>query len=208
MRMFDRVAIACDHTFTEDATALRSVLEAFRLKVDYHRFVQSRQVSEFFAAQRDAVYTVLYCHGHGFTAEDMRITFEVVAQENNDTTAPTGWSNKSFDLKPTNIPDITSDAKGTLLSLACGSGRPDFARAFLSAGYEAYIGPTEEYWDSTAALTFAVGFFYHLLSNDRDYDGRNYTTRQSAERAASIDPDFEMGMRMMRYYDKSDFPDL
>ena len=57
MKLFDRVAIVCDHTpeILQAASALRTVLECFGLRVDFHYLIQKRQVIEFFKRPRPRV---------------------------------------------------------------------------------------------------------------------------------------------------------
>ena len=52
MALFTNVAIVCDRTMVEYAQALRSVLEGYRVRVDFYRFVQKPQVSQFFQQER------------------------------------------------------------------------------------------------------------------------------------------------------------
>ena len=81
LRLFTPVAIVCDRTMLREADALRGVLESFRLHVDFHYFVQKRQILDFFSQQRNYAYTIIFCHGSGETPEDMHLRLEVVDQE-------------------------------------------------------------------------------------------------------------------------------
>jgi hypothetical protein len=160
--------VACDKTFVEQASAMRAVLEAMRLRVDLYRFVQRRNVLDFFASDAGRYdVTVLCSHGLGVDS-DMAIRLEVVDQADGDTSAPIGWANVQCDLTVESIPRIvTGFSGGTLLALECGGGRPPLANAFLAAGYHDYIGSTETYYDADAGLLFAANLFYHLLARKR-----------------------------------------
>jgi hypothetical protein len=74
----------------------------------------------------------------------------------------------------------------------------------LEAGYEGYVGATEEYVDSDSAILFVIGFFYNVLADERDYAPRIFTDREAAERAAAMDQDFELGTRAYRYWSRQD----
>ena len=83
-------------------------------------------------------------------------------------------------------------------------GREPLARAFLEVGYDGYVGATEDYVDGDSALLFTIGFFYHLLADERDYAPRTFTDREAAERAAAMDCEFELGTRPYRYWGPED----
>jgi hypothetical protein len=203
MKLFDRVAIACDKTFVEHASATRAVLEAMRLRVDFYRFVQRRNVLDFFAADAGRYeFTVLWSHGLGVES-DMAIRLEVVDQAEGDMCAPAGWAGVQCDLTVESIPRIVTGASGgTLLALGCGGGRPPLANAFLAAGYHDYIGSTETYYDADSGLLFAANLFYHLLAEDRDFDDRSFTIGEAVGRAAATDPEFKYGPGVMRHYSR------
>ena len=148
-------------------------------------------------------YTVLCAHAHG-PGDDPKIRFGVVNQRDGDPTAIAGWEPYEFDLSKDNIPDLVSSPRGTLIAGGCGAGREPLARAFLEAGYEGYVGPTEPYVDGDSALLFTVGFFYHVMADERDYAPRTFTDREAAQRAALMDRDFECGTRSYRYWSLKD----
>jgi hypothetical protein len=161
MQRFTPVAIVCDHTMVEPACALRAVLESFRLRVDFFRMVQLRQVQSFFADPPARYeYTVIWTHGSGSTEEDMHIAFDVVDQKDGDYQRPEGWETVIHKLTPAEIAAYGRHSSGTLISTACGSGREPLAQAFLQRGYRAYIAPLETYYDADAGLLFCITFFY------------------------------------------------
>ena len=84
LKLFTPVAIVCDHTMTEEASALRGMLESFRLRVDFYRFVQKPQVFDFFAQPRNYAYTIILCHGGGGTPEEMALTIRLRSDYENE----------------------------------------------------------------------------------------------------------------------------
>lgn len=203
MKLFDSVVIACDHSpdMFSMAKAIQGVLEEFGLRVHFYRLVQKKNVLDFLARQIPACeYVVLCCHGRG-SDDDMNITLQVVDQVDGEYDNPNGWDLITFKLTPANIPQYIKDAQGTFISLACGSGREPFAKAFLESGYKSYIAPVLRSYNGDAAVLFTIGLFYHLLASDRDFDKRTYTDKEAVERAAALDSDFELGTRVFRYYE-------
>lgn len=209
LRLFTRVAIACDRTMLKEAQALRGMLEAFRLQVDFYYFVQKRQILDFFAQPRNYAYTIIFCHGSGETAEDMHLRLEVVDQENGDYDTPgdEGWDHVVVELTPAKIAEYVQNREGTLLSTACGSGREPLAEAFLKSGYQSYIAPVhpddpkEIYVDLDSSLVFFTSFFYYLMDGvDRDYSTTSYTEQEAAEKAAQLDPHFRCGTKTFQRY--------
>ena len=182
------------------ANALRAMLEAFALHVEFHHLVQKRQVAEFFGRSRpDCGYTVVFTHGyHG-----KQLTFHVVDQADGEYDETQGWASIDFALTPGLIAEYVKEPKGTLISLACGGGSEALAQAFLAAGYDAYAGADADYADSDACLLFASGLFYCLLAEERDYAPRTYTLREAVEQASRLDPDFELGTRTFRCWPQS-----
>ena len=209
LRMFTPVAIVCDRTMLREAHALRGVLESFALQVDFHYFIQKRQILDFFAQSRNYAYTIIFCHGSGKTAEDMHLRLEVVDQEAGDYDTPgdEGWDFVVVELTPAKIAEYVQNRDGTLLSTACGSGREPLAEAFLKSGYRSYIAPVhlddpeEIYVDLDSSLVFFTNFFYYLMDGvDRDYSTTTYTEQEAVEKASQLDPDFRFGTKIFRRY--------
>jgi hypothetical protein len=148
-------------------------------------------------------YTVLCAHGHG-PDHDPRIRFGVVDQKDGDPYAVEEWQPYNFDLTKDNVPELVTAPRGTLVATGCGAGREPLARALLEAGYAGYVGATEDYVDGDSAFLFVVGFFYHVLADERDYAPRTFTDREAAERAAAMDRDFDLGTRAYRYWSRQD----
>jgi hypothetical protein len=78
------------------------------------------------------------------------------------------------------------------------SGREPIARAFLDAGCKAYIAPLTPVDQDSDAL-FIIGFFYHLLSEERD-PTLACADEEAVRRAASIDTAFKEGTHVFRYF--------
>jgi hypothetical protein len=205
MKLFEHVAVAAS---SEDpgALALQSVLQQFGLRVHLYRLYQKRNVEDFFAGKgvpEECRYTVLCAHGLG-PDEDPKIRLDVVDQKYGDPTAIEGWEPYDFDLSKDSVPELVTAPRGTLVATGCGTGREPLARAFLEAGYEGYVGATEPYVDGDSAFLFTIGFFYHVLADERDYAPRTFNDREAADRAAAMDPDFELGTRAYRYWSRQD----
>jgi hypothetical protein len=190
MKMFDEVAVVCDHRTVESALALRGVLEHFRLRVRFHRLVEHREALDFFAGHAPPCpYTVLMsmattgeeAPGSGIldVFED-GLRFEVfeTAYGDPDAEEVVDRSKAFFDLTPRTIANLVTAAGGTLIAIA---GQESLVQPFLAAGYDAVIAPIEpperDRWltsfyytpgcpDYDAALLFTIGFFYFAMSED------------------------------------------
>jgi hypothetical protein len=203
MNLFEHVAVV-GSSEASDPLVLRSVLEEFGLRVDLYRLYQKRNVEDFFAGRgvpKECRYTGLCGHG---SDDDPKIRLEVVDQKDGDPDAVEGWEPRPFDLSKGNVPGLVTAPRGVLVAGGCGAGREPLARAFLEAGYDGYVGATEDYVDRDSALLFTIGFFYHLLADERDYAPRTFTDREAAERAAAMDCEFELGTRPYRYWGPED----
>jgi hypothetical protein len=203
MNLFEHVAVV-GSSEASDPLVLRSVLEEFGLRVDLYRLYQKRNVEDFFAGRgvpKECRYTGLCGHGPD---DDPKIRLEVVDQKDGDPDAVEGWEPRPFDLSKGNVPGLVTAPRGVLVAGGCGAGREPLARAFLEAGYDGYVGATEDYVDRDSALLFTIGFFYHLLADERDYAPRTFTDREAAERAAAMDCEFELGTRPYRYWGPED----
>ena len=199
MRMFDPVVIACDQWSLDIAAAIRSSLELYRLRAYLHFCVQKQNVLDFLGGRiPDSEDIVLCSHGLGSTdtkyecSGEMKMGFNVVDKVEGK------WESVEFALTPANIPELVNLPGRKVISLGCGSGREPLARAFLDSGCQAYIGPISPPDQDSAAL-FAITFFYHLLSSERD-PVLTCTDREAVERAASLDIDFREGTNVFRYY--------
>lgn len=203
MKLFDTVAIVCDHSLLELATAIRAPLELMRLQVRLHYLVQDQQALNFLAneaCQYD--YLVICCHGTGNEAAEMMIRIEVVGQKDGDPERDDGWEEAILALRPSSIPQLLHNFQGSILSLACGSGREPFGKAFLETGCQTYIAPDELYFSRDSAMLFAVGFFYHLRAEERDFDRAKLGVAEAAVLAQQLDPRFSRGTKAFRVYER------
>lgn len=201
MQLFDRVAIIVDQHFTEHATALRAFLESMRLRVDVYRIVQDRNVHDFFEHQAHRYsHTVIQCHG---TGEDDQPSIDLTAVRpfaGDDYSTDGEWEPVTVALTPTSVGTIIAGrGHGTLVSLACGSGRPALGTRIIAQGYDTYIAPSTPYVDIDAALVFAMNYFYALLSADRDHSPA-YSPEEAFALARGVDADFTYGPGVMRWY--------
>src|SRR3712207_6711354 len=97
------VAVVTDRN-SEEANALRAALEVFRLRVDFYRMVQRRQLLAFLAGEHIPYdYTVLCGHGTG-PDDAPKLVMEVVDQVAGDDEAETGWEPVLVELTPQTIP--------------------------------------------------------------------------------------------------------
>lgn len=200
MKVFDRVAIVCDHTMAEEAGALRAILEMYRLRVDLYRVVQGRNVVDFFGTAASQYESTIICaHGVGDGA-DMCIRLEAADQKDGDVNAETGWEAVNYDLTPDRISTLVKARGGMLVTTACGGGREPLARAFLEAGYDDYVGSRNMAIEMDAALVFVVNFFYHLLAGDRAGGLAGPAPRDAVSLAAATDPDSQHGPGEMVHY--------
>ena len=203
--MFDSVVVACDQWSLDIATAIRASLELFRLRVHLYFCVQKQNVLDVLAGNIPASEYVVLCT-HGIDTEGVDIAspdtyqagFKVVDRIDGE------WRTIWFALTPSVIPDLVKLPGRTVLSTGCASGREPLAREFVSSGCRAYLGPVEDV-DQDACALFAIGFFYHLLSIDRDSEIR-CTDQEAAERAAQFDRHARSGTHLFRYYTASSCP--
>jgi len=199
MKMFDSVVIACDQWSLDIGLAIRASLELFRLHVHFYFCVQKQNVIDLLAGKIPPSDHVVLCT-HGIDTEKIDVEspdthqagFQVVGQIDGE------WKTIWFALTPSNVPHYVSLAGRTVVSGGCSSGREPLARAFLESGCRAYLGPIDDV-DQDAGALFIIGFFYHLLSRDRDSEV-HCTDREAAERASRFDSLARSGTHLFRYY--------
>jgi hypothetical protein len=203
MRMFEGVVIACDPPRLDVAMAVRSTLELFRLRVHLYFCVQKQNVLDFLAGNiPDAEYVVLCCGGFGLDAREgadvgrMGIEFARLVDF-----VDGRWQEVTVRLTPADIRALVKLPGRTVISMGCMSGREPIAKAFLDSGCKAYIAPITAV-DQDADALFVIGFFYHLLFEERDAR-LSCTEQQAVVRAASIDTDFKEGTHVFRYWGRN-----
>lgn len=195
MNIYDRVVIAYDKNLEnfQMATAIRGMLECYGLNVSLSWLNEKRNAIDFLAGHiPKADYTILCAHGIG---KENRIWLTVIEK-----VAGTDYRYEEveFNLTPDNIGEYVKNAGGTFISTACDSGREVFAKAFLDAGYRAFIAPNVAV-DLTSTVMFICGFFCNMLAHDRDIHKATYTEREAVERAAAIQP-FPDGTAAFQYF--------
>lgn len=199
MKMFDSVVIACDQSTLDLGIGLRGMLELFRLRAYLHFCVQKRNVLDLLGGKiPESEYVVLCSHGLGSEGDEppdkMKMGFRVVDKIEGR------WEGVEVALTPKNIPEIVSLAGRKVLALGCANGREALAKAFLKGGCKAYIGAVGPV-DQDSTTLFAVNFFYHLLSSERD-PALKCTDQEAVEKARSVDVDFREGTHLFRYYER------
>ncbi len=206
MKFLDHVAIGA-RSQAVTPLILQSVLQQFNIRAHLYRFYNPEQVTDFFARKGvpDEVRFTILCAHAGGPDDDPAIHYDLVEQKDGDVTSPYGWEDYDLKISKDTIPDLVADARGTLVAMGCGAGREPLAKAFLEAGYEGYVGATEEYIDGDSAFVFTVNLFYHLMAEERDFHWKDYTIAEAVERAALTDRDFAEGTRPYRYWSREDF---
>ncbi len=200
-RFSSHVVIGCDIEMRDTAEVLRSILEAFSFRVHLYHLAHYRNVLEFLKGETpECDYVILCCHGDGDTEDNLHLNIEVIRQADDQDEKKNGWQKFTFKLTPKNIPQYIENPKGTLICMACGSGREAWVKSFLSAGYKAYIAPAEDYVDTNASILFITSFFYHLTMHLGDYTNRVYTPREAVEAAAQADAHYKYGTRLFQYF--------
>jgi hypothetical protein len=202
-RFSTTVAIACDVVNLQQATAIRSVLEAFGVQVYLYQLVQKQIVLDFLSGNyADCDYVIWLCCGKpGANGED-ELEFQVVHQKDNDYTNKSGWERINFILTPSTVSQYIKNPKGTLI---CGATSGElWSEAFLSVGYKQFIAPTKADIACSSEILFITGFFYHLLIHTLDYSDsdKRLTPKESVIAAASMDKYYECGTRLFHYYER------
>ena len=195
MNLYDRVVIAYDKNLENHqmAIAIRGMLEFYGLNVSLVWLNEKQNAIDFLAGHvPKADYTILCAHGIG---HENRIWLTVIEKM-----AGTDYcyEEAEFNLTPDNIGEYVKNASGTFMTTACESGRGVFAKAFLDAGYRAFIAP-EVAVDVTSSAMFICSFFCNMLAHERDIHKATYTEREAVERAAAIQP-FPDGTAAFRYF--------
>jgi hypothetical protein len=84
---FLSVVIVCDNapgTF-QQAIAIRSVLEAFRVQVNFYQLVRKHDVLDFLSGNYpDCDYVIWFCYGSPSIDGEDQLNFQVVHQQDNN----------------------------------------------------------------------------------------------------------------------------
>ena len=148
--MFESVVIACDQTTLDMASAIRGVLEGFRLHVYLHFCVQEQNVWDVLAGKiPDSSYVILCATGGGF---------QVVTKREGV------WGPTCVALTPDFVREKVALAGRGIISMGCGTGRQELAQAFLHTGCRAFLGPDDlgpedVHIDQDADTLFVITFF-------------------------------------------------
>ena len=202
-RFSTTVVIVCDGSAGnfQQASAVRSVLETFCLRVYFYQLLQQQNVLDFLAGDYpDCDYVIWFCYGCPDSDGNEQLNFSVVHQQDNDYDHKSGWERVNVSLTPSNLSKYLKNPKGTLISGA-SSGKY-WAEAFLSAGYKACIVPTQADIACNSYTLFITGFFYYLTMHSLDYyTGKTFTPQESVIKAAAMDRDYECGTQLFKYYE-------
>ena len=153
------------------ATALRSGLEAFGLRVDHVRVGQARHLVAGFE-RAGGEYVVLACHG-----DEGRIIVPELAEEI-ERFQPThgAWG-------PSEVRRYVKLAGATVIATGCDTGTDDLAAAFLDAGAVAYVAPDGAPFGY--ASLFAPLLLFYELTQQR-------TLTQAVDRLQAHDTELAM----------------
>jgi hypothetical protein len=177
------------------AIAYRAVLEYYTHSVTLVALDSEEKARSFFGHPPVAALTLLSCHGWGEAESNAVLGLEVQRQLNR-----VEYESAQFHLTPKSLAEVVDHGAGIFLSCACWSGKPAFARVFLDAGYDSYIGP-EKTSDMFSAFQFVAAFAGFLLHEVRDRGAYPITTRQAYERAMCSD-DYWDGAAGFRLFER------
>lgn len=196
------VVIVCDNAAgnLQQGMAIRSVLEAFHVQVNFYQLLKKNDVLDFLSGNYpDCDYVIWFCYGSPEIDGEDRLNFQVIHQQNNEYTSKSGWEQINFTLTPSTVLEYIKNPKGTLI---CGAASGQlWAKAFISAGYNGYIAPTNKDLACNSEILFLTGFFYHLLIHNLDYTEQRLTPQESVIAAASMDSYYEYGTKLFHYYE-------
>jgi len=164
------VLIAAFDGTGNEAEALRQSLEVFGWFVAVRYVARPRDLIEILSGQTafSPEHIILSCHG-----EPGRILMPPLGESVYGSEEPRG------DFQAKTVSDYLTLSQKTILNLGCCSGQEAMAKVFSEKN--TYIAPVD-YVSGSAALCFAVRFYYELTQNGR-------TAEQACALAASVDPD-------------------
>lgn len=199
MQYFDSVVIACDDLRLDCALAVRSALEAFRLRVHLYHCVQKQNLLDVLSGNiPESDYIVLFGGGTpGSAVPESEVVLQLCGLVDNIDGI---WQSVDVPLNPSNVQDLVKLEGKTVITLGCRTGTAALANAFLNSGCKAYIGPDGEV-NGEAVVMFTIGFFYHLLSSTRPKAG-SCNAEEAVKRAGITDTYSSEGTHVFRYYTK------
>ncbi len=199
--MKDAQPVTIAHDLSPDsyraAIAYRAMLEYYSHAVALVELYSEEKARSFFGFPPRSAMTILMCHGWGETEADAVINLTLQRQLNR-----VEYKTVEFHVTPTILAEMVDHGAGIFLNTACWSGKAPFARTFLKAGYDCYIGP-EKTSDCYSAFQFVAAFAGNLLHEVRDWGPYPITTRQAFERAQRCD-DFWDGAAGFRLFEQRD----
>jgi hypothetical protein len=141
-----------------EAEVLRAFSEQLFLRVEMYGIGESKDVVQLLNGGHQTDLIVLACHG-----KDGNIVMPEVGE---------GLKAKQpfpGNMRPEHVREFLKLDGQRVFSTGCATGTPEMAAAFLDAGCDCYLAPTD-YQDGTASLVFAVNFLYHYLSRGSDVE--------------------------------------
>jgi hypothetical protein len=177
------------------AVGYRAVLEYYTHCVTQVQLDSEEKARSFFGHPPRSALTLLPCHGWGERESEAVLSLEVQRQVNR-----IEHEAAQLRLTPARLGEVVGPGAGIFLSLACWSGKRTFARAFLAAGYDAFLAP-EKTSDVFSAFQFVAAFAGSLLHEVRDWGAYPISTRQAFERARRSD-DYWDGAAGFRLFER------
>jgi hypothetical protein len=138
------------------AFALRSVLEYWGMRVHIHIIGSANQLVELLSSpEQRAPWIIIECHGivEGLALPALAPEIEAAQRYHHS-------------LSASNLRDFLCLPGAMVINTGCSLGTPAFARAFLNAGCQAYIGATDDP-DGNAALFYVLHLFYRLCCQQK-----------------------------------------
>jgi hypothetical protein len=173
------------------ALALRSVLESYGITIHLRSAARASQVVRLLNGSTPlSEHVILMCHGVEEGIHLPELSPVLAAEEH-----------YKGPLSAANLREFLRLPDRFVLNTGCSLGKPEYADAFLSAGCQAYVGPTGDP-EGDAALFYALHFFYA-------YHCRGTTIREAHEKASSHDEQTGMFRLHERQHrpDESGIPD-
>lgn len=184
MRFGSHIRIIADHSWERYrvARSFESIAQAFCMNTTLIRATTEDELKRHGSAHSDEYQmTVLTCHGGPDEKQDIGLDW-TVARHVKDTE----WTHDTLRLTPATIGEYFAHGAGTLLCVACWSGTSELARAFLDAGYEAYIAPAKTS-DCFSGLQFYAVLLGYLVYEERDYRPERLSIAACVQKARKID---------------------
>lgn len=197
MRMFESVVVVTDPATFELGVALRGVLDAFRLRCDFHQCVQRPKLLEVLGGARAPSEYVVLCVGGWHPPEPESLNFIRMVD-----LVDGSWQEVGLQLTPETIRQTVKLQGRKLIVLGgCNGGSQGLVQAFLDAGCTHYVAECGEAngVDANACLLFVIGLFYQLLLEECGGSAAS-TFEEAVQRATAMDTLSKEGTHLYRCF--------